>query len=449
MTEASAGSSASLDDFLGTPPPSPWRRRGMLAGVAVVGLLVLYVLYNIVGSSSQPAYATTEVRRGPLTVTVAATGKITPTNQVDVGSEQSGLIQRVLVDNNDEVTVNQPLAEIDPLRLEDAITRSRAGLAAARANVAQAEATVAEAQASLNRLREVSRLSGGRVPAKTEMDTAVAAVARARGGLLAAQANVVSAQAQLSSDTVARERAVIRSPVNGVVLSRQVDPGQTVQASFNTPTLFTIAEDLTRMKLEVSIDEADVGQVKQGQRATFTVDAYPGRTFPAEILRVDLGANASGSGAAASSGSSSSATAATSTVVAYMAQLAVANPELLLRPGMTATADILISERKNALLVPNAALRFTPTADGAPQQKGAIVSALAPPRGLGRRRGGAQESTIGVGAKRTIYVVGSNGQPQPIEVVTGPTDGRNTEVSGDDLKPGMEVITGMRAANGG
>ena len=449
MTDASA-SSSSLDDFLGTPPPSPWRRRGMLAGVIIVALLVLYVLYSIVGASSEPGYATTEVRRGALTVTVSATGNLVPTNQVDVGSEQSGLIERVLVDNNDKVKKDQPLAEIDPLRLEDAITRSRAGLEAARANVVQAEATVAEAEASLNRLREVSRLSGGKVPAKTEMDTAVAAVARARGNLLASQANVVSAQAQLSSDMTNRERAVIRSPVNGVVLSRQVEPGQTVAASFNTPTLFTIAEDLTGMRLEVSIDEADVGQVKEGQRATFTVDAYPGRTFPAEITRVDLGANASGTGSSSSSNSSSTA-AATSTVVAYMAQLSVANADLLLRPGMTATADILVSEQKNALLVPNAALRFTPAAGGdTAQQKGAIVSALAPsPRRFGRRRGGAQESTIGVGAKRTLYVLGRDGQPQPIEVTTGPTDGRNTQVFGDELKPGMQVITGARAASGG
>jgi len=448
MTDASASSSGSLDDFLGTPPPSPWRRRGMLAGVIVVALLVLYVLYKIVGASSGPAYATTEVRRGALTVTVSATGKLAPTNQVDVGSEQSGLIQRVLVDNNDKVTINQPLAEIDPLRLEDAITRSRAGLEAARANVTQAEATVAEAEASLNRLKEVSRLSGGKVPAKTEMDTAVAAVARARGNLLAAQANVVSAEAQLSSDNTNRERAVIRSPVNGVVLSRQVEPGQTVAASFNTPTLFTIAEDLTRMRLEVSIDEADVGQVKDGQRASFTVDAYPGRTFPAEITRADLGANASGTGS--SSSSSSSTTAATTTVVAYMAQLSVSNGDLLLRPGMTATADILVSEEKNALLVPNAALRFTPmTTTGTPQQKGAIVSALAPSPRMGRRRGGAQESTIGVGAKRTVYVLNRNGQAQPVEVTTGPTDGRNTQVFGDELKPGMQVITGVKATSGG
>ncbi len=439
-TPANSVSASELDAFLGAPPPSPWRRRVIWGGTAVVLIALLFLLSRCFSAEGAPIYATSEARKGELTVTVSATGKLAPTNQVDVGSELSGLIVKVMVDNNDRVSADQALAELDPARLDDAVTRSRATLGAQEATVAQARATLAEAEATLGRFREVSRLSDGKVPAKTEMDSAVAAVGRARANVEAAEANVVSARAQLSSDSTNRYRAIIRSPVNGVVLSRKVEPGQTVAASFNTPTLFTIAEDLTQMRLEVSIDEADVGQVKDGQRATFTVDAWPGRRFPAAITRVDLGANASGSGASASS---STTTASTSTVVAYTALLSVQNPDLVLRPGMTATADILVDERRDVLLVPNAALRFTPSTGSGPQQRGAVVSALTGPRMPGRQS--SREGSIGAGSQRTIYVLDS-GRAKAIEVTTGATDGRNTEVTSDSLKPGMQVITGTLAA---
>lgn len=438
-TPANSVSASELDAFLGAPPPSPWRRRVIWGGTAIVLIALLFLLSRCFSAEGAPIYATSEARKGELTVTVSATGKLAPTNQVDVGSELSGLILKVMVDNNDRVTAGQPLAELDPARLDDTVTRSRATLGAQEATVAQARATLAEAEATLGRYREVNRLSDGKVPAKTEMDSAIAAVGRARANLAAAEANVVSARAQLSSDTTNRYRAIIRSPVNGVVLSRKVEPGQTVAASFNTPTLFTIAEDLTQMRLEVSIDEADVGQVKDGQRATFNVDAWPGRRFPATITRVDLGANASGSGASASS----SSTASTTTVVAYTALLSVQNPDLVLRPGMTATADILVDERRDVLLVPNAALRFTPSAGSGPQQRGAVMSALTGPRLRGPQN--SREGAIGAGSQRTIYVL-DGGRAKPIEVTTGATDGRNTEVTSNDLKPGMQVITGTLAA---
>jgi HlyD family secretion protein len=230
-----------------------------------------------------------------------------------------------------------------------------------------------------------------------------------------------------------------------VVLSRQIEPGQTVAASFNTPTLFIIAEDLASMQLEVAIDEADVGQVASGQRATFTVDAYPGETFPASIERVNVGSNSLAS--SSSSGSSSGASAASaSTVIAYDAILTVDNKGGKLRPGMTATADIAVQSMRDALLVPNSALRFVPGQSGAKsgqQNQGLMTGMTARPRG--RSGGGQQERKIGVGSRQTIYVIGDDGQPKPIEVVTGPSDGRNTSVQSRDLKPGMDVITGQRA----
>ncbi len=439
-----------IDDFLGQKPVSPWRRRGLMIAVGVLLLIGIGVLTRCFGDEAIASYATQEVRRGNLSVTVSATGKLVPTNQVDVGSEQSGLITDVLVDVNHRVTKGQALAVLDTARLDDSITQSRAALSAQQSTVAQRQATVQEAQAQLNRLREVSRLSGGKVPAKTEMETAEATLARAVADYRAAQANVISARAQLSSDETNRYKAVIRSPVNGVVLAREIDPGQTVAASLNAPVLFVIAEDLTTMELEVSVDEADIGQVKEGQEAEFTVDAFPGRTFPAVITRVNLGANGISSSSSSSSSSGSSASSA-STVVAYTAVLQVSNPERLLRPGMTATADIMVENKKNVMLVPNAALRFSPdgASSAAPAPGGGIVSSLAPAR-PNRRGTGQQQVKIGAGSKRTVYIAGEPGEePKPIEVVTGSSDGRNTEVSSPDLKPGMQVITGQRSGAGG
>ncbi|MBY0520581.1 MAG: efflux RND transporter periplasmic adaptor subunit, partial [Sphingomonas sp.] len=285
---ADAGAS-DLDDFLGVRPVPAWRRY-LKWGLVAVGIVLLALLaYRLFAPAAKPEYATTEVTRGALVVSVSATGKLAPTNQVDVGSEISGLVSRVVVDVNDQVAKGQPIALIDPSRFQDAVNQSQAQLNANIAAVAQQRATLAQSTAQLARLREVSRLSGGRVPAKTEMEQAIADRDRAVANVRAAEANVAAARASLSSNQYNLVRAVIRSPVKGVILARQVEPGQTVAASFNTPTLFVIAEDLTRMKLEVAIDEADVGEVEQGQTATFTVDAFPGETFPATITRVDLG----------------------------------------------------------------------------------------------------------------------------------------------------------------
>lgn len=426
-----------LDAFLGRKRRSPLRRRARWIVLGLVALLVLFGLSRCFRGEEAVAYATEPARRGDLAVTVSATGNITPTNTVEVGSEVSGLVTQVAADVNDRVRAGQALALIDPAQLDDAITRSSAQLSANEAAVAQAEATLAETRAALERLEEVSRLSGGRVPAQTELDTARAAVQRARAGVRAAGANVTSARAQLSSDRTQRARAIIRSPVSGVVLARRVEPGQTVAAAFNTPTLFVIAEDLTSMELKVSIDEADVGQVQAGQRATFTVDAYPGRSFPATITRVNVGSNSSAT--VAGTGTTATAGAGATTVVAYEALLSVANRDQLLRPGMTATADIAVQARDDVMLVPNAALRFTPQPAGAAPRSGVMI-------GPSRPDGPAPQTRIGAGSRQTVHVVGDDGRPRPISVVTGASDGRSTEVTGRDLRPGMQVIVGRRAA---
>lgn len=426
-----------LDDFLGVRPQPAWRRRmkWVLIGIGVVLLALLG--WRLFGPAPEVGFATVPVRKGDLTVTVSATGKLAPTNQVTVGSQLSGLVTRVVVDVNDRVTAGQALALIDPEQIEDQIRAGEAQLAANVAGVNQARATVSEAQAQLARLEEVYRLSNGRVPSKTELQTGQANAQRAIAGLKVAQANVGAARANLAQNQTQRQRAIIRSPVNGVVLARQVDPGQTVAASFNTPTLFVIAEDLSKMKLEVAIDEADVGSVKQGQKASFAVDAFPGRTFPAGITRVDLGSNLTASTATASS---TTAASTTGQVVSYAADLTVENPTMELRPGMTATADIITSDRKNVLLVPNAAFRFKPTNDAAASSGGIAGSLTFRPR----RGGGAERQvTVGRGAQQTVYVKGDDGQPRAVQVTTGDTNGSLTEVLSGDLRPGMDVITGQ------
>ena len=434
-----------LEVFLGAPAARPWYRRPAYIAAAVGLVLVLLLLSRCFAGEASGGYATEKVRRGNLTVTVSATGNLQPTNQVEVGSEQSGLVTQVFVDNNDRVAAGQPLARLDTARLQDTIAQAQAGLASAQAQVATAEASAAQARANLARQEEVYRVSGGRVPSETELDAARAENRRAVAGVRSAQAQVATARAQLSSAQTNLSKATIYSPVTGVVLSRQVDPGQTVAASFQAPVLFTIAEDLAAMKLEVRVDEADVGAVRDGQRATFTVDAYPGRTFPAQVTRVDVGANASGS---TTSGSSAAAS-GTGSVVAYTAELSVQNSQLLLRPGMTATAEIVTSERRGALLVPNAALRFSPERDAAAQkgQAGGITSVLVPRPGRGGRGNRAQrEVSIGRGSRQTVYVLGDDGSPRPIQVVTGETNGSETEIVGGELNEGMEVITARLAA---
>lgn len=431
-----------LDDFLGVKPQPVWRRRLKWPLVALGVVLLALLVWRLTSGGDKVDYATRAVERGNLTVTVSATGKLAPTNQVTVGSQLSGLVTRVVVDVNDRVVAGQPLALIDPEQIDDQIRAGQATLAANQAQVNQARATVAESQAQLARLEEVYRLSNKRVPSATELQAGRADAQRAVAALRVAQANVTAAQAQLAQSQTQRARAIIRSPVNGVVLARQVDPGQTVAASFNTPTLFVIAEDLTKMKLEVAIDEADVGQVKTGQRASFTVDAFPGRTFPATISRVDLGSNLTVSNATASSASSTGgATGTTGQVVSYAADLTVANPTLQLRPGMTATADIVTSDKRNVLLVPNAAFRFKPTTGAGDDGGGGIAGSLT----FRSRRGDRPErqATVGRGATQTVYVKGPDGQPKAVQVTTGDTNGTLTEVLSGALTPGMQVITGQ------
>jgi len=418
--------------LLDEPARPWWQRMTVWAGVALVAAagLGLWLWQSQRASSAQPHYVTEPVQKGGLTLTVSANGTLQPTRSVNIGSELSGTVNRVLVDVNDTVKVGQVLVELDKSKLSDQVTRSRASLAAAQAQQALATATVTEARASLTRMEEVSRLSGGKVPAATELDTARATLDRAVAAETSAQANVAEMRAALSTDETNLAKASIRSPIDGVVLSRSVDPGNAVAASLQAVTLFTVAEDIAHLRAEVSVDEADVGSVKVGQKASFTVSAYPSRRYPATITRVAYGSTK------------------TDNVITYTTYLDVDNNDLSLRPGMTATATIISTERNGVLLVPNTALRFTPlrptVAASAPaaDSGGSVVSKLMPrmPRPGGRKTAGGS----GPAAKQ-VWVL-KDGEAVAVAVQPGISDGRMTEVSGEGLTEGMAVITDQRAA---
>jgi len=433
MTETATQGPETVDEFLGTAEKPRWRRWAKFWVPALVLLLLLLVISRCTGGDKKPDYISEAVVTRSLDLTVTATGNLRPTNQVEVGSEVSGRIDRVLVDVNDRVSRGQVLAQINTDVINDQIKQAQANLNASRASVSQAGATLEVDSAQLARLQEVYRLSGGKVPSRTELEAAEANVKRDRAGVASAQANVASSQAQLSSAITNRNRAVIRSPVAGVVLARRVEPGQTVAASFNTPTLFVLAEDLSAMQLRVAVDEADVGQVDPGQKASFTVDAYPGRAFPASVERIDLASNNT---ANASTSGQTTGTQQNS-VVSYEARLSVANPDGLLRPGMTATATIRTESTGTRLLVPNGALRFRPDAEEEEQ-----ANALNPQIGLQQDK---QQATIGAGSRQQVQVLRDDGTLKAVSVVTGQSDGRFTVVSSKELKPGMKVVTGIKA----
>ena len=381
----------------------------------------IYFGFNRQDTAGAPQYKTEPATVGTLVVKVSATGNLQPTNQVEVGSELSGIVEKVFVDDNDLVKKGDLLARLDLSKLQDAVVKSRANVSSVEAQVLQVQATVAETRSNLARMKQVAELSGGKVPSKSEMDTAEANLKRAEASRASAQASVNQARASLKSDETNLSKADIRSPINGVVLARKVEPGQTVAASFQAPVLFTLAEDLSKMELQVDVDEADVGQVKVGQKATFSVDAWPGRQYTAVLTRVGYGSQVKDG------------------VVSYLTVLEVNNDDLSLRPGMTGTAEITTLTRENVLLVPNAALRFTPATTGAPQKKsgGSVIGALMPrpPRQTPKTRETAHE-----GSTPRVWVL-RDGEATPVEVKTGATNGRVTEITSGDLKAGMEIIT--------
>ena len=396
----------------------------LLWGAALLLVMMIALLvWKKRAADSQVRYQTQEVSRGSITVIVSATGTLQPNNQVDVGSEISGTFKTVEVNYNDRVKRGQVLGRIDTAKQEAQVRQTAASLEAARAKVLQAHATVGEAKAKLARFVQVQASSGGKVPSRSEMDSARATLERAVADEANAKAAVAQAKASLEVQRIDLSKAVLRSPINGIVLTRAVEPGQTVAASLQTSVLFTLAEDLTQMELQVDVDEADVGKVQPGQSAAFTVSAYPDRTFPAVVSQVRFGSKT------------------VAGVVTYTTVLKVNNSDLLLRPGMTGTAGITVQKVDNAMLVPNTALRFSPPAAAEVQQSsgsGSLVGKLMPrPPSTAAK---PQENALG--KQQHVWTV-TAGQLQKIAVTAGMTDGVKTEVKAGKLEPGMPVVVDL------
>ncbi|MEE4361420.1 MAG: efflux RND transporter periplasmic adaptor subunit [Pseudomonadales bacterium] len=405
---------------LGPGRPST-RRRWVLAALLVLALgLILWLFLNGADEAAGPAYSTRAATRAALSVTVSATGQLEPVNQVDVGTEVSGTIESVAVDFNDRVVEGQVLARLDTEELDAQVLQSRANLRVAQARVAQARATVDETRLQRDRC---ATLAARALCSQDLLDSAEATFLRSSSELSSAEAQVEAARATLGAQETRLRKAVIRAPIDGIVLDRQIEPGQTVAASLQTPVLFVLAEDLADMELHVDVDEADVGVVAAGQSATFTVDAYPERVFPARIRQVRFAPDAE------------------SGVVTYETVLAVDNEALLLRPGMTATAEIVVAEVDDALLVPNAALRFRPASDAeVPAASGSLLGRLF--RGPPRRPRPEGAKDTGRSGSRSLWVL-QDGAPVERAVTVGLTDGASTEVVAGALQEGDLVITGQ------
>jgi len=333
------------DDALQPLLPELVRVPGV-RGLHAIALLAVLALLALLGlralETPRTSYRTESAKLGDLVVTVTATGPLQPTEQVDVGSELSGTLRTVAVGYNDHVQAGQVLARLDTTRLEAQALQARASLAAAEASLDEARATEKEASAQQDRLQRLHEISNAKLPSESEFATARSVATRALGAVRSAEAAVQQARATLDVAQTDLSHTEIRSPIDGVVLVANARPGQTVAASLQAPVLFTLAGDLTKLHLDLSIDEADVGKVREGQSVHFSVDAWPGRTFEGHIDQVHFGARTLAG------------------VVSYAAIAAVDNPDLLLRPGMTATAEIEVEHDAQVMLVPNAALRFEP-----------------------------------------------------------------------------------------
>lgn len=406
---------ADLQAILAAASDSTWIQHRSLKWVAVAisAILLVALVWFFGGNSNAISYVTEPVTRGNLTVIVTATGSVQPTNKVDVSSELSGTIRKVFVDYNSPVQADQVLAELDTDKLIATLNSYRAKLAAAKAKVAEAEVTSGEKERELARNTTLAKTQA--VSAR-DQDQALAARDRAVTALESARADVKVAEADVQINEANLIKASIRSPINGVVLTRSVDPGSTVASSLSAPVLFSIAEDLKKMELRVDVDEADVGKVRASQSATFGVDAFPDRKFPATIRDVRY------------------ASETTQGVVTYKAVLNIDNSELLLRPGMTATAEIRVTEVKDALLIPNASLRYAPPAADTTASRSLLSRLLPGPPAF--RAAAPREDT---GQNRTVWML-RNGEPAQVKIVIGSSDGKRTEVQSGDIEAGQMVI---------
>ncbi|MER9841304.1 efflux RND transporter periplasmic adaptor subunit [Mesorhizobium australicum] len=396
------------------------RRRGWL--YALLTLIVLAAglgLYQwYAGTPSRTDYTTVPAAKADLTVQVSATGTLQPLTQVDISSQLSGIIRSVAVNENQQVKKGDVLAALDTAKLQVQIERAEASAKGAAANVEDARVTLAENESALVRAAALTKRG---MATDQSLEAATAARDRSKAALESAEANLAIANADFKSQQTDLANSTIYAPIDGIVLTRSVDPGQTVASSLQAPVLFIIAADLRNMELVAAVDEADIGAVKSGQHARFTVDAFPERPFDAEIRDISY------------------ASVTTDGVVTYNARLEVDNNELLLRPGMTATVSVVTREAKGVLTVPSSAFRYRP-AQQAP--RGWSLSDLFTGR-MGRGNRQRQAAKAPTDGSRTLYVL-ENGRPRPVNVKIGSTDGELTEIT-SGLEEGAQIITASQS----
>jgi len=393
----------------------------LIIAIIIIGSTSIIFSFKKGGSKSAIEYITQEAKKGNLTITVTATGNLQALNQVDVGVEVSGTIEDIYVDYNDPVKKGQVLAKLDLSKFKAQVYRAEARLQAAKALLMKAKAKLKLAKINMKRMKNAYKLSHGKVPSKAEIDEAEAKLKAAEAEVESAKSEIYEAKADLKYYRTELSKAVIYSPIDGIVLARHVEKGQTVAATFQTPILFTLAEDLKKMELHVDVDEADVGQVKVGQDATFTVDAYPERIFFAKVKEIRFSPKT------------------VEGVVTYEAILSVDNSDLALRPGMTATAKIVVKQIKNALLIPNKALRFTPPMEEekTKKEKKGLLSMIIPHP---PKRPEIEKSTVSLKDKKRLIWILKNGKVVPIPISIGASDGIMTQVISDNIQPGTKVI---------
>jgi len=399
----------------------------------VIAILVLagtgYGFWRWGNSPKESPYVTVPAQRGSVTQVVSSTGTLQAVVTVLVGSQISGTIDKLFADFNTKVKAAQVVAQLNQDKFKAAVDQARANLLAAESNLAKAKVSVVDAQRTLERNRELRKRD---LMPQSELDAAQTAYDAALAQLEVNKAQSAQAQAGLNQAMVDLNNTVIRSPVDGIVISRNVDVGQTVAASLQAPTLFTIAIDLAKVEVHTNVDEADVGNVTEGQEVTFTVDAFPARRFRGRVHQVR------------------NAPTVVQNVVTYDAVVRIDNKELLLKPGMTANVQFLVNRQENVLTIPNMAIRFKP-----PDQKNEAQELLrqeqsraAPTVGAKRtsRSPGGAGGGEGRGGRRISIYLLRNGKSEPVEVQLGITDGSKTEVREGELKENDPVIIGVASA---
>jgi len=425
--------------------------RARLVWLVAIVLVVLFFLYRCTaGRDAAPEYQTVVAEVGSVVSRVSTSGSLQAVVTVEVGSQVSGRIQELFADFNSPVKKGQIIAKIDPALFGAAVISAEANVTAARANVTRLTVTAEDAERQAKRAEEVFTLQ---LISATERDNSVATARSARAAVDQAVGQLAQSRAALETARTNLQYTNIVSPTDGVVISRAVNVGQTVAASLSAPVIFTIAQDLRKMEVHTNVAESDIGRLKPGMRVSFTVDAYPGEPFRGSIRDIRNAAQV------------------VQNVVTYDAVIDVGNPDLKLKPGMTATVSIVTDRRRDVLSVPNTALRFRPegaAAGGAPANTGAAQAGTGQRReraqsGQGQGQGQGQgesnwrrkkegesddDAAPPAVVKRTLYVL-VNGDPVPREVTTGLTDGRVTEVTGGELKQGEAVIVGIAGQNNG